>query len=166
MIITNASPLIYLAKIGKLELLERLFGKVISPKEVYNEVVKGKARGFFDAVRVEKAVKDGWLEIREANIDKSVGGFAHGIDRGELAVISLAVKVKPEMVLIGDASARVIAESFGFNVKGTLYVLLEAYSKKLINKKETKELVNDLISAGFRISSELYGRVLDEIDKA
>ncbi len=167
MIVSNASPLMYLAKIGKLDLLKELFKEIIVPKEVYEEiVVKGKEEGFLDAYVVEKAVNEKWIKVEEVRVDRELERFAPEIDSGEIAVISLARKIKPSLVLIDDASARIIAEGFGFNIKGTLYVLLIALKKKAIEKKEIKDLINRLVRLGFRISHELYGEVLKEIDNA
>jgi len=166
MIISNTSPLIYLAKLQKLKLLKTLFKEIIIPKQVYEEVIRGKEDGFFDALLVEKAVENGWMKIKEIEIIKQIKRFAPEIDLGEIALISLAKKIKPSLVLLDDASARTIAESFGFNVKGTLYVLLKAYKRKLINKKEIKRLINELVISGFRISQELYIQLLEELDKS
>ena len=88
------------------------------------------------------------------------------IDFGEVSVINLAKKLKPDLVLLDDASARTIAESFGFNVKGTIYVLLKSFKEKLLNKNELKDLLKNLISEGFRILPEFYAQILDEIEKS
>ena len=49
-VVANASPLIFLAKIDKLELLIELFEEVIIPMQVFAEVVtKGEERGMDDA---------------------------------------------------------------------------------------------------------------------
>lgn len=149
---------------NKLELLKELFGKIIIPKEVFDEVIKGEEEKYFDAIKIENAVKSDWIDVKEITIGKELEEFASEIDIGELSVIQLALKLKPEMILIDDASARAIAESFGLNVKGTLYVLLKSFSKKMIDKRGVKELLNGLVTAGFRISTELYGKVLEEID--
>lgn len=166
MIISNAGPLIYLAKLGKLNLLQRLFKDVIISKEVYEEVVKGKEEKFFDALIIKKSIEEGWIKVKESKADKKISQFAPEIDQGEISTINLAKKFKPSLVLIDDASGRAIAESFGLNVKGTLYVLLRAYRKKLINKKEAKDSVNKLVFSGFRISQEVYIKVLEELDKS
>ena len=167
MILSNSSPLIYLAKLGKLDILKTLFKEIIIPKEVYEEVViKGKEEKFFDALKVENSVQEGWLKVKETTINKEIETLAPEIDLGEIALISLAKKLKPSLILIDDASARAIAESFGFNVKGTLYILLTAYKKKIIDKNEIKELINRLIVSGFRISQELYINLLGELEKS
>lgn len=165
MIISNSSPLIYLSKLRKENLLKKLLKEIIIPKEVYEEVVYRKEEKYLDALRIKNAVNEGWIKVKKIKIDKEIIEFAKEIDIGEAAVISLARKLKPSLILIDDASARAIAESFGFNVQGTLYVLLLAYKKKILNNKEIKELLSELISAGFRISTELYSKILNEIDK-
>ena len=167
MILSNSSPLIYLSKISKLEFLKILFHEISIPKEVYEEVVvKGKKEKFFDALKIEEAIKKGWLKIKEAEIEEQIKKFDTEIDLGEIALINLAKKLAPSLILIDDASARAIAEGMGFNVKGTLYVLLTAYKKKLISKNETKELINNLIFSGFRISQELYIKLLSDLEKS
>lgn len=165
MIISNTSPLIYLAKLRRISILKALFKEVIITREVYEEIIEGKKQKFFDALIVERAIKEGWIKVKEIKIDKEVSYFAPEIDKGEASTISLSRKFKPSLVLIDDASGRVIAESFGFNVKGTLYVLLKAYKKRLIDKKEVKDLINKLVFSGFRMSQELYIQVLSELEK-
>jgi len=72
-IISNASTLIYLAKVNRLHLLKDLFKKVIIPMEVYEEVViRGIKDGFSDARIVENAVKDGWIEVVKSPKDIEV----------------------------------------------------------------------------------------------
>ncbi len=167
MIVSNTSPLLYLAKLGKLHFLKSLFDKVIIPNKVYEEVVvKGKEKRVIDAKIIEKAIIDGWIKVKQFTLDKEAESFAGVMDAGEAAAIGLAKKLSPLLTLIDDAPARAIAESLGLKVKGTLHVLLRAHRKKLIEGKEFKRLLSRLISLGFRISPELYGKVLEEIDKS
>ncbi len=164
MILSNTSPLIYLAKIKKIELLKILFKEIIIPVQVYEEIVKGKNENYLDALIIEKAVNDKWIKIEKIVLEKKLEEFSKELDLGESALISLSLKLKPSLILIDDASARIIAESFGFNVKGTLYVLLKAYKNKIISKEEIKNLINELIFSGFRISQEIYIKILEEIE--
>ncbi len=164
MIVSNTSPLIYLAKLGKLELLKRLFNKIIIPWAVYEEVVlRGKERGFIDATIIENAINNDWIEVKKI-IAEDIN-LSSELDAGESEAIQLAKELNASLLLIDDAPARTLAESFGLSVKGTLYVLTKSYKKELINKSEIKNLLSRLISLGFRISPEIYGRILEEIDK-
>lgn len=164
-VFSNSSPLIYLSKIGRLELLKNLFKEVIIPEEVYEEVVgKGRNERFLDALKVESAVKEGWIKVKNRSYNRETENFGE-IDEGESVLISIAKKERADLVLIDDASARIVAESFGLNVKGTIYILLLGCKKKILDKEETKELIKGLIEAGFKISAEIYAEVLDEMKR-
>ena len=67
-VVSNSSPLIALAKIGKLHILKELFGEIIIPKAVWNEVVV-KGKGKPGAEEVEKAE---WIKVREVKDRLSV----------------------------------------------------------------------------------------------
>ncbi|GAI58099.1 unnamed protein product [marine sediment metagenome] len=60
MIVSNSTPLIYLAKLGNLPLLRKLFDEVRVPSEVMAEIVRGKGLGFEDAAVIEGAEE--WLK--------------------------------------------------------------------------------------------------------
>jgi predicted nucleic acid-binding protein len=81
MIVSNSIVLIYLAKIGKLSLLKKLFKEVIIPAEVFKEVVTiGKEHLHPDAFVIEVAVEDGWIEVKEIVTLRELEEF--GIDSG------------------------------------------------------------------------------------
>ena len=161
MIVSNASPLIYLAKVGKLYLLKELFQIVLIPKSVYEEVViKGKDKGFPDAEVVERAVKDGWIKVVEVQTEKEFDE----IERGEAEAIELALKESLDL-LVDDSTARVVASSLGVRPIGTLRVLYLAVKNGLISKYNAKKTLSLMIKEGFRISIEVYSRFLEELEK-
>lgn len=161
MIVSNATPLIYLAKVGKLYLLKELFQTVLIPKSVYNEVViEGKKRGFVDAEIVEKAVKEGWLKV----VDVRTKITFDEIERGEAEAIELALKKSLDL-LVDDYTARTIAMSLGVKPIGTLRVLFLAVKNGLISKDTAKKTLNLMIMEGFRLSIEVYSRFLEELEK-
>lgn len=165
-VISNATPLIYLAKAGHIRLLKKLFGPILIPKEVYEEVVlKGKKEGFSDALVVEEQIEKGWIKNEEIRTDKRLVDHATELDKGETAVIKLARDKKDPLVLIDDAAARQIAKSFGLKVKGTLYVILKGYKDGFLHNEDAKDLLDDVVSAGFRMSSEQYSYVLKRLEK-
>lgn len=166
MIVSNSSPLIYLAKLKRLMLLKELFKEVAIPQEVYDEVViLGKEGKFTDAFAIERAVHEKWLYVEKSTLNTTYSSLAGEIDAGEIAAILLAKQKRASLVLIDDASARTIAHSFGLNVKGTVFVLLRAYKNKMLTKDEVRRLMAQLVAEGFRISQELYASVLEEIER-
>lgn len=99
-VVCNATPLIYLAKANRIDLLERVFGIVFIPQEAKAEVVdEGKRLGEKDdAYIVEKAINKGWLKvIAVETIDVPIK-----LDKGETAVLSLANKLKLKVVLVDE----------------------------------------------------------------
>ena len=159
-VVTNATPLIYLAKIGKLLLLKKLFGKVIIPEEVKKEVVdRGKEKGESDAYIIEQAITEGWLVVEKAQ-GKALQVKLHP---GEEAVLILAVEKKISEVIIDEVPARTAARILGLTPRGTIYVLLKAVSKLEINLEEFIELLEKLLECGFRLKEEIY---LEAIRKA
>ena len=46
-IISNTTPIITLLTISKLELLRNIYGKIIIPEGVYQEIEEGKSKNFY-----------------------------------------------------------------------------------------------------------------------
>lgn len=165
-VVTNASPLIYLAKTGRLKLLKLLFGQVTMPTAVYREVVeRGLAENRPDAAAVNAAVEEGWLKVVETKPSPQLATALDQIDVGEAETLNLAKQVNAELVLIDDGAARRLAKAIGVVPHGTVYVLLLALKRKHITKVEAKNSLARLIEAGFRLSQEIYAKALAEIDE-
>lgn len=166
LVVSNSSPLIYLAKIHQIALLQELFGEILVPFSVYTEVITiGKDEGYSDANLVEEAVKDGWLQVSQIRSKIPILEKFGELDDGERDAIALAVEKKAELVLIDDAAGRHVAKALHLRVKGTLYVILLALQKNLINPKEAKNELEHLLQARFRLSPELYAMAIKEIER-
>ena len=160
-VVSNSTPLIYLAKIGRLGLLRDLFGEVLIPKEVYTEVVvKGKSLGLKDAYVVDAAVAKGWIKVVPADpVEMPIE-----LDKGEEEALSLATKLKAT-VLIDEVSARSAARLLNLTPRGTLFVLLLALKEEKIVLDEFMQSLNELIDAGFRLKEEVYVQAIKEATK-
>ncbi len=159
MIISNATPLIYLAKVGKLELL-KIFDEVVIPEEVKVEVVdKGKKLEKNDAYVVEKAIEEGWIKV----LKSEPTDIPLKLHPGETAVLSLAKKLGVKEVLIDEKPARFAAKLVGLKPRGTVYVLLKALERNLIDFEEFLDTLNDLTKHGFRLGEDV---IIEAIRKA
>ena len=68
----DATPLIYLATAGRLDVIETLDGPRVLPEAVYREVVTtGVRQGYDDARRIERAVADGLVDVVAVDTDDS-----------------------------------------------------------------------------------------------
>ncbi len=98
--VSNATPLIYLAKANRLSLLQTTVKQVFIPEAVYREVVlEGKRLGEKDAYRVQRAIDQGWIVVQGVKIIYPVEITIHP---GEVEVISLAKEKEIEAVLMDD----------------------------------------------------------------
>ena len=157
--VSNASPLIFLAKIEKLDLLN--IHEIIIPKQVYEEISKGAEAGKEDGQKIQALVEKNIFKIEEAEINKEIE--KHSIGIGEKATISLAINKKIDTVLLDERKARRVAKFYKLKPRGTIGILLEAHKTKKISKEEIEELLQKLIKEGYRISEELIIGLLKEI---
>ena len=151
--VSNATPLIYLAKIGRLNLLEEIFDAILIPNKVFSEVVvKGKEKGYHDAFLVEAFIEKKFILKKKVEIKKLRN---MPIGRGELETIELAAKEGIKNVLIDEAKARRIARLHNLKPKGTLWVLTKAFEKGLLSKDELNNSIQELIKSGYRIREDI-----------
>jgi len=142
-VVSNAGPLIALGKLGRLDILRKLYGTVLVAEEVYEEVVtSGVAYGAPDAYLIREYFSEGAFEKRQVEIVEL--GREARIEDGERATIELALREGAEFVLIDDAVARGVAEKHGLRVKGTLGVLLEAVRKGILTMDEGIILIHQI----------------------
>jgi predicted nucleic acid-binding protein len=156
--ISNASPLIQLAKIGQLSLLARLHPRVLIPEAVYREVVLA-GRGRPGAEAVANAQADGWLVTMPVPGDSTLDLLREQLGDGEAEAIRLALVVPSGVVLLDDMAARTIAGRLGLRVTGTLGLLLRA--KRLGYVPQIRPLVDQLRADGrFYVAPFILAQIL------
>lgn len=117
-VVSDTSPLNLLIRIGQSDLLPHLFGHVVIPTEVADEMHHAKAA---EAVRTFIAQPPPWLSIQAPSTMLTLPE----LDRGETAAISLAVELNA-MLLIDERDGRNEAQSRGLTVIGAIGVLERA----------------------------------------
>jgi uncharacterized protein len=143
--VSDSSPLIHLAKIEALELISRLYSRVLIPPAVWREVVE-ESDGRPGAVEMQRAVAAGWMAQRAAKNETLVIALRQTLDNGAAEAIALATELHPESVLLDDKLARQMARRLGVPVTGTIGVLLRAKQVGLI--VEVRSLITRLQSEG------------------
>ena len=153
-VVSDASPVMNLAAIGRIDLLRILYGGVLLPEAVYREIT-----AFEDQPGAREAATFEWMARQRPVRSDLVEALRGSLDGGEAEAIALAVEVGADLLLIDERAGREAAERLGVNRTGLLGVLLEAKGQGLV--REVRPLLNALrTEAGFWISSALYESVL------
>ena len=155
-VVSNAGPLITLSQVGKIHLLKKLYGTIIIPETVqYEIVVQGKG-----AAGAEEVGNASWINVQAVKNQLAVEFLRERLDAGESEAIVLATELKADLLLMDEARGRRISEAHGINLIGTLGFLAIAKKRGLITK--VKPLLEQLISVGFYMSSDLYQVMLEQ----
>jgi predicted nucleic acid-binding protein len=152
-VVVNATPIIGLALIDQLPLLQSLYREVLIPEAVRSEVMTGGAR------RVGVVQLEGATWIRTVALrDPGRADLLSDLDRGEAEVIALAQELTASLVIIDERLARRHARRLGLPLTGTLGVLLRAKERGLIPR--VAPFIHGLRAGGVRLSAGLVRRAL------
>lgn len=163
-VVTNATPLIFLGKLGQLGLLFKLYNDIFVPGEVYKEVVlNGLRLGAAEAPAIHFLVQRAQLQVVQVNLPVPRPTWTELIDAGELEVIALALHQAIDWVLIDNLHARKAARQVGLKVKGTLGVLLDAFRQQHLTLHELELLIHTVrVHPDIWISDILCEQVLTQ----
>lgn len=158
-VVSDSSPLIALARIGRLNLLAELYGRILIPAEVHHEVTIA-GRGFPGAEEVRRA---GWIELAKPDhdADSALVQACEGLGAGERATILLAKTLPSDLVLLDEWKARRVAHRAGLSVLGCLGVLEAGARKGMIS--DLREVYLELLRQGIRFDLRLLQESLTRL---
>lgn len=157
-VLSDASPLIGLARVGGLTWVGTLFGMVWMPDEVRREVLVGS--GAADEQAIEAAEAAGILRVWPAALPDEPD--LPDLDEGEAACIRIALAQKGSALLLMDERAgRAVATERGLAVAGTAAVIGMAKSRGLI--PSAREVFSRLHASDFRISAPVIETILRRV---
>lgn len=153
LLIADTSPLLALARVGFLEQLSHLFGKICITQSVLAECLCRPSRA--DALRVQQALDNAWLIPVD---DPVIRTSLLTLDRGEQTALEFALQHNA-VVLIDEKSGRELAKVHQLKIIGAVGVLLLAKKHKLIpTVKPSLEL---LVASGYFMSDRLVSSALE-----
>jgi predicted nucleic acid-binding protein len=159
LVVSNSSPLIWLARIGRLTLLKDIFGEIVIPMRVHEESVLRKRSP--DAVLIGRAVEEGWIKVSEERMGEADAlADVSGMHLGEAEAILLAQRLETELI-IDEREASATAQMFGVRPMGTIAVLLLALAKDLLTLQEFRESLDSLLTSGFWLTVDVYNESLE-----
>lgn len=158
--VVDAAPLIFLGKLGRLDLLRTGADEVLTTPTVIHEI---NARQDAAAAMV-KAAAANWLVVRPVLNRAAVTMLLGELDAGESEAIVLAHELSADRIVLDDLDARRHARRTGLHVVGTVGLLLAAKLRGEIT--ELRPVLDQLTSQGFRISVQLAADVLKAANEA
>ncbi|NES71201.1 MAG: DUF3368 domain-containing protein [Okeania sp. SIO2D1] len=153
-IVSDTTPISELAKVEYLDLLPQLFGKVVIPQGVFNELQIGQHPAAFIVQNLA------WLEVVTVDNQQVVEELqkSFNLHLGESEAIALAEEIGASQLLIDEKAARKVAKARKLPIIGTMGILLLAKRRGLLDS--VKDVLNEMQVKGTRISVSLYEQVL------
>ena len=160
-VICDASPLIFLAKLDRLELIAAVLeGEVFVLKCVVEEVAtentdpveRARLNAFFDSVEV---------------VDFTASEYpSTSLSRSDRSTLQWAIENRADWLLADERLLRRIAAAEGISVVGFLGILVESARKGLLSAANARCAIDESVSRhGCRISVALYQRIRSELDQ-
>ncbi|MBS1248734.1 MAG: hypothetical protein MAG431_00296 [Chloroflexi bacterium] len=154
--VADAGPLIFLAKLGRLNLLKSASDEIYVPAGVMSEIL---AQSDQASVAIANSSKT-WLQVQNIKNPTAVNLLLADMDLGEAEVITLASELNAAKILLDDLDARRYARRVGLSAIGTVGLLLAARLRGEI--PSLKNEIDQLQNHGFWISETLMVNVLKE----
>ena len=147
-IISDTSCLIVLTNINELDLLQKVYGEIITTQEVADEF--GEALP--DWIKIESPTNKLLQQTLELQLDK-----------GESSAIALALEIPNSTLILDDQKARKAATSLGLEVTGTLGIIIKA--KKLEIVPSIMPILLKLQETNFRLTVEIQNEALKQTNE-
>jgi predicted nucleic acid-binding protein len=151
--IVDTSSLIFLAKIGQLELLRAGVSEIVVPDAVLSEIgARGSADPIFQQIR-----GTAWLKIVHAPPTPS-RVLVWGLGAGESSVLTIALADPECEAILDDRHARRCAQSLGIGIRGTLGTVILA--KQLGSLPSARPVVEQLRRVGLFLTDDIAREAL------
>ena len=154
-VVSDTSALSNLALVDHLWLLEAIYKTVIIPDVVTSELAAASNPTISAIIQLE------WIQTQSLENSQLANQLQQerGLDAGEANAIALALELQADDLLIDERLGRQEAVRLGLSIIGILGILLVAKQRSLIS--QAQPVMDALINqAGFRVSPQLYQRVL------
>lgn len=152
-VVADASPIHYLILIEQVDLLPKLFERVLIPVTVREEMLDPKTPA---AVRQWIAHSPAWLQVLPDPTPLQDPILAR-LDRGERAAVQWAVALEARLILMDDRAGVLAAKRKGLLVTGTLGILDLAAERGLV---EIRAALERLTATNFRYPQTLVNLLL------
>jgi len=150
-VVSDASPVNVLVRIGHVDVLHMLFRSVVIPPAVASELSHSSTP---EVVRTWMAEHHAWPTIRAP---LKVDSTLQLEDPGEVEAISLALELKADLLLADDRKARRVASQHGLAITGAVGVLELVSAPNLLSLQDA---FNKIRQTDFRVAEHILQQAL------
>ena len=153
-VVADTTPINYLILIEEIEVLPKLYGRVVIPPAVREELMRPRA-----PTRVQEWMNEppDWLEILSPTV--TVDSSLAKLDAGERDAIALAEELSADQLIVDELLGRREAERRSLPVIGTVGVLREAAELGLLDLRGAFERLQQ---TSFHVSPAILASLLSD----
>lgn len=160
-VISDTTPIITFLKLGRLDILQKLFGTVLIPNAVYDELTKN-IQYLNETATIHECSFLQMTRVFDTQSVKILNEIV-GLDAGESEAIALFNEHSADLLIIDERKGRNVAKKLGIRILGSIGILLKAFDLKIISKTEILSCVELLKSSKIRISENLFKIIFEHI---
>jgi predicted nucleic acid-binding protein len=156
-VVADTSPLLNLALVDRLDLLDVQFETVHTPQQVWDELATGD-EGLPELRRLRERDVLTVVPVERSDLFVEIAGE---LDVGEAAAIVYAIENDASLVLLNERDGRRVARRHDLDVTGVIGILLRGARDGTVDLQAELDALRD---AGFWIDDDLYAEVLRRND--
>jgi len=162
----DATPLIYLAKIDRLGLVEHLEPSCVIPDRVYEEVVDtGLEEGYADARRIERQVDAGRFEVVSVESTPLYSRLQRNSNLSDADIAVLVCADAHDGVAVMDETyGRDVAAAEGLTTRGTAFLVLNCTKQGAISGDDARTIIDAMIDEGWYCAPDVYTKIVRQIE--
>lgn len=151
-VVADTSPLNYLILIRQIDVLPVLFGKIVLPRSVHEELLDPSSP---ERVRVWAGDLPEWTKVRSAA--RPPDPLLNHLGRGEREAILIAEEIQANRLIIDDQQGRQAAHRRGIETIRTLAILRAAEAEGLL---DLPSAIESLRKTSFFLADDVLAQFL------
>ena len=162
----DATPLIYLARVDRLALVQQLDASCVIPERVYEEVVgTGLEQCYPDARRIERSVDADRSDIVSVATSALLTRLQDNSNLSDADVAVLAcADAHDSVAVIDETYGRDVAAAEGITTRGTAYLVLKLASEGTLSVDDARTVIDAMIDEGWYCAPDVYAKIIQKLD--
>ena len=162
----DATPLIYLAKVDRLALVQHLEASCVLPERVYEDVVEtGLEQGYPDARRIERSVDADRFAILSVETTALLTRLQNNSNLSDADVSVLACADAHDGVAVLDETyGRDVAAAEGITTRGAAYFVLKLANEGTLSVADARTVIDAMIDEGWYCAPDVYAKIVQKLE--